>query len=139
MSLEFHLRLAGGLLILLALAHLFMPRHFQWHQELAGVSLLTRQVFWVHTFFVCLVLVMMGALSLCATADLLKPSPLACYVLGGFAFFWFLRLVMQWCVYDRRLWQGQRFNTCMHALFTCLWTYLVAIYGTAFWRQCCLD
>ncbi len=130
-----HLRLAGALLILVAVLHLFLPRRFHWKEELARLSTFNRQVFLVHTFFICLVLVMMGSLSAFAPETLLQPSRLSRLVLGGFAVFWFIRLVVQWFVFDPSLWRGNRFNTAMHGLFTLLWAYLTAVYAGVCWLQ----
>jgi hypothetical protein len=127
----FHLRVVGALMMLLAASHLGMPRHFRWHEELAGVSLLTRQVFWVHTWFVCIVLLMMGGLSLFATESLLEHTRLGRLVLGGFAVFWLARLFCQWFVFDPSLWRGHRMNTAVHAVFTVLWSYFAAVNAVA--------
>jgi hypothetical protein len=133
MDLEFHLRLAGILQVALAGLHVFFPKRFEWKSELSRLSLLNRQVFISHTFFVCLTLVLMGALSLFATEELLERGRLARMVLGGFGIFWGIRLLFQWFHYDWRLWLGNRFNTLMHFLFTGLWTYLSAVYLATFY------
>jgi hypothetical protein len=130
-----HLRVAGVLLLLLAALHPFMPARFRWKEELARLSLLNRQIFLVHVFFIGLVLVMMGALCAFAPELLVARGPLARLVLGAFAFFWLARLATQWLVYDRSLWRGQPFNTFVHGAFTLLWLYLVAVYGSLFWLQ----
>jgi hypothetical protein len=52
-------------------------------------------------------------------------------VLGGFALFWFVRLVCQWFVFDRSLWRGHRFHTVVHVVFTVLWTYFTAVNAAA--------
>lgn len=134
MSLEFCLRLAGVLQIALAAMHLLLPGRFNWKEELSRLSLLNRQIFVVHTVFICLVLVLMGVLSLFAAPLLLEPAPLARMVLGGMVVFWALRLAFQWCVFDWRLWRGNAFNTGIHILFTMLWTYFVAVYLAALLR-----
>jgi cation transport ATPase len=133
MSVELHLKFAGAVLLLLALLHLAFPRRFNWREELARLSLLNRQIFQVHTFFICLVLTLMGALSAFGSALLLEPTPLARLVLLGFAIFFGARLVCQWFVYDSALWRGQRFNTFMHVAFSALWTYLTSVYAFACW------
>ncbi len=131
MNPEWHLRIAGALQIVLALAHLLFPRRFKWSEELSRLSLLNRQIFYVHTLFVCFVLLMIGALSLLAPAALLEPSELSRLVLLGFALFWALRLYCQWFVYDRALWRGRPFETVVHAICTLLWLYLTAVYTMA--------
>jgi hypothetical protein len=133
-SLALHLRIAGVGLIVLAFAHLAFPKQFHWKEELARLSLLNRQVFQVHTFFIGLVLVLFGALSSLYADALLTPSPLSKAVLAGFTLFWALRLFVQLFVYDRALWRGNRLYTGFHVLFTAYWTYLVAVYGTALSR-----
>jgi hypothetical protein len=134
MTLAFHLRLAGVLMLFLSASHWIMPRYFGWREELEHVSLLTRQVFWVHTGFICIVLAMMGTLSVFATESLLERSTLSRLVLGGFAVFWLIRLFCQWFVYDTALWRGHRFNTAVHSVFTVLWTYFAAVNGVACFR-----
>lgn len=131
MNPEWHLRIAGALQLALALAHLFFPRRFDWGRELARLSLLNRQMFHVHTLFVCVVLAMFGALSLLAPEALLEPTALSRLVLVGIAAFWALRLYCQWFVYDPVLWRGHRFETIVHIACTLLWLYLTAVYVAA--------
>jgi hypothetical protein len=128
MNLEWNLRIAGALQIVLALLHLTFPARFRWKEELARLSTLNREIFFVHTLFVCVVVAMVGGLSLLAPSDLMQPSGLARLVLIGIAGFWGLRLYCQWFVYTRALWQGDRFNTIVHVLCTMLWVYLIAVY-----------
>jgi len=132
---ELHLRLAGLVQIALAVLHLALPGRLQWKDELARLSLVNRQIFIVHTIFICLVLVLAGALSVCAPHALLEPTPLSRLVLGGFASFWSLRLVFQWLVYDTRLWRGHRFNTALHVALTLVWLYLVSVYAGILFLQ----
>ena len=129
MTPEGQLRLAGALQLALAALHLVFPRRFQWREELFRLSLLNRQMFLVHTLFICVVLVLLGSLSLFAPEALLEPTPLSRFVLGGIAAFWGLRLLVQWFVYDARLWRGDAFNTFVHVAFSVLWAYLAAVYG----------
>lgn len=129
MNAEFYLGVAGALQIAIAAMHLYIPKRFQWKEELSRLSLLNRQIFVVHTIFICYVLLLMGSLSLFAPGVLLEPTPLSRLVLAGFASFWGLRLAFQLFVYDARLWRGNRFNTLAHAAFTLIWLYLAATYA----------
>jgi hypothetical protein len=122
-------------LLILALAHAYFPRRFDWREELRHVSPLNRQIFQVHCFFIGLLLFMFGLLALCFTDALLERSGLARIVLSGLVIFWLARLVIQLGVYDSRLWRGDRFNTGVHWLFTCLWAYYITIFGWALWSQ----
>ncbi len=130
-----HLKIVGLSLLALAALHLYFPRRFNWNAELAKLSLLNRQIFLVHCFFLCLTLVLMGLLALWFTDALLAPTPLGRLVAAGLTIFWLARLVAQWFVYDRALWRGDRFNTGAHLFFTLLWSYYVAVFGWVWMLQ----
>lgn len=131
MNLHLHLQIVGVLLVLLGLSHAFFNRYFGWHAELAGVSLLTRRVFFVHTFFIGLGVVLAGVGSFLCADSLLRPSPLSRAILAGMAAFWLCRLLAQFCAYDSAIWRGNRFRTWMHVAFSLLWCYVSATYGLA--------
>lgn len=105
--------------------------NFGWKQELGSLSLLTRQMFIVHTFFIALVVALIGGLSLFCADSLLTPGPLSRAVLLGIFVFWLFRLAFQWFVYDPAIWRGRRFYTFMHCLFSAFWIYAVLAYGLA--------
>ena len=131
---ELNLRVVGVLLLgLVAMNVLAVPRRLGWKRELAALSLVNRQIFQVHAAFICIVLVMFAGLTLLLPRELLAPTPLARAVLGGLAAFWFARLLVQWFVYDHRLWRGKRFETAMHVLFTGVWVYFTATFAAALW------
>jgi len=131
--LEVHLRAAGFGLLLLALLHAFFPKRFAWRTDLAGVSLLNRQIFYVHTLFIAVTVAFFGALSILVAGAIGSGGPLVAALLGGFSVFWALRLAVQLFVFDRRLWRGHRFETAIHVIFTASWTYLMVLYAWAWW------
>lgn len=135
LPLELHLKLAGMLLILLGLSHVFFAQRFQWKEELERLSLLNRQIFYVHAFFIALIVVLFGALALFYTETLIEKTALARVVLGGILIFWTCRLWIQFFGYDASLWKGDRFNTVVHVLFSLLWTYFIGVFGWVLWRQ----
>jgi len=135
MTVEHHLRIAGALLLGLAALHVPIAWRLRWREELTKVSYLTRQIFWVHTGFIVLLLIMMGLLGLAFAPMLTAPSGLARIVLSGLAAFWAVRLYTQWFVYDRAHWRGDRFNTCVHFAMTGLWAYLAGVFAWAAWNQ----
>jgi hypothetical protein len=132
-ALLIHLRTSGVLLALLAVMNLFVPRRFRWREELQQVSLLNRQIFQVHGFFIVLILALTAALLLTSSPALLEPSRLSRAVLIGLSIFWALRMVMQWCFYSPETWRGNTFNTAMHYLFSTMWVYLTVTFSTALW------
>jgi cation transport ATPase len=135
MTLHSHLQIVGVSQIALALAHTTFTRRFNWKEETARLSPLNRQIFYVHTVFLCVVLTLFGLLSLFCANELLAPSRLAAFVLAGLTFFWTLRWLFQFFVYDSRLWKGNRFNMNVHIIFSAVWTYFGCVYGAALWNQ----
>jgi hypothetical protein len=138
MTLTLHLQIVGALLVLLGLSHWFFNRYFGWGRELVAISLLTRQVFFVHTFFIGLGVAMAGAGSLFYANALLRPSALSRAILAGMTAFWLCRFLVQFFVYDAAIWRGNRFWTFMHFVFLGLWIYVTATYASALvsvWRK----
>jgi hypothetical protein len=131
MTINLHLKIVGALLLTLGLAHSMFGRYFNWQKELAQLSLLTRQMFLVHCFFIGLLVAMAGVCSLFYTGALLESGPLSRVVLTGLVVFWLLRLVFQLFVYDPAIWRGRRFYTIMHVVFSIFWTYAVLTYTVA--------
>lgn len=135
MNLELHVKVLGALLVLLAVAHIPFAKRFGWDEETRRMSLLNRQIFYVHCFFIALVLALMGVLNVAFTNVLLQRGDLNKIVLSALVIFWAARLLIQFFVYDKALWKGNRFNTTIHVLFSVFWTYCVGVYGVALWRQ----
>ena len=134
MTLVTNLRVVGCLLLLLGASHAFFNRYFGWERELQSVSLLTRQIFYVHTFFIGLVVVLAGAGSLLFADALVRPGTSSRAILAGLVAFWLCRLLAQFVAYDSDLWCGNRFRTIMHAAFSVFWSYVTATYGIALVR-----
>jgi hypothetical protein len=130
-TLATHLHVVGALLLLLGASHIFFNRHFGWEQELQTVSLLTRRIFFVHTFFIGLGVALAGAGSLFYADALLRHDTLSRAVLAAMAAFWLCRLLAQFLAYDSAIWRGNRFRTWMHIAFAMLWCYFSTTYGLA--------
>jgi hypothetical protein len=121
------LSIIGWLLVVLSLAHAVFPRYFNWRTEFQTVSLINRQMMYIHTFFVALVVFLMGVLCLTCQTELLLPG-LGQKLALAFAVFWTTRLVIQFWGYSAELWRGKRFETTVHILFTAFWTYLSGVF-----------
>jgi len=134
--LELLLRLAGVGQLALAASHALFPRPLAWNEELARLSPANRQIFWVHTYFIVLVVALFGALALFYAADLMAPhSGLARAVVGGHVVFWGFRLYAQLFIYSPDLWRGDTLRTQVHILFTAIWLSLTVVYAAVLIRQ----
>ena len=132
---ELHLHIVGWMLILLAIIHLAFPKYFHWKKELAQLSLINRQMVYVHTFFLALILVLAGILCVSSSKDLVE-TPLGNRIAFGLGIFWLIRLFTQFFIYDTKLWRGKKFETIVHVLFSIAWIYFSAVFFiTAFARS----
>lgn len=130
---ELHLKIIGILLIVLAIIHVIFPRYFNWKEELARLSLINRQVMQVHTFFISLLLLLMGILCFTESSALTKTA-LGQKIAFGLFIFWSARLLVQFFGYSSELWKGKRFETTVHILFSFMWSYFSLIFLCIGWR-----
>jgi hypothetical protein len=121
------LKAIGFLLVVLALLHVAFARYFNWREEFAPVSLINRQMMYVHTFFVAFTVLLMGVLCLTSAAELVG-TPLGRRLALGCGIFWLARLLIQFFGYSAQLWRGKRFETFIHVLFSAFWTYLSTVF-----------
>jgi hypothetical protein len=124
---EIHLKIVGSVLIALSLMHIIIPRYFKWERELASLSLITKQILYVHTFFIAFIVLLMGLLCLCYSRELVY-NPFGRVISLGLFGFWLTRLIFQFFVYSPALWRGKRFETAMHVMFSLIWTYFTVVF-----------
>lgn len=124
---ELLLKLTGFVLIALGLFHVFFPKYFKWKEEFSRVSMINRQIMYVHSFFIAFVVVLIGLLCVTSATDLLK-TPLGKKISLGISIFWITRLFIQFFGYSTSLWKGKTFETGIHILFSILWTGLSAVF-----------
>lgn len=122
-----HFKISGVLLIILALAHVIFTKYFNWKDDLKSLSLVNRQVMIIHTFFIALIVFLMGLLCLTSTIDLIETT-LGKTLSLGLGVFWSIRLFIQFFGYSKALWKGKRFETIIHILFSGLWGYLSILF-----------
>jgi hypothetical protein len=85
---------AGQLCVLIASA--LVPFQLKWKTELAVLSRLHRQMYWVYGGYVVLAIAAFGLISLFNAGELAGGSRLARWVCGYNAVFWGVRLALQW-------------------------------------------
>ncbi len=83
----------------------------------------------VHTFFIALVILLIGLLCFSFAEDMTQTK-LGKALSLGLGFFWAVRLIFQLFVYSRDLWKGKTFETTIHIAFTILWVYLTSVFLT---------
>ena len=129
-----HIKIVGSLLLLLALMHVVIPRYFNWTQSLSGLSLINKQIMYVHTFFIAFMVLLMGLLCIYSGNELVN-SQLGQHISLGLFIFWFTRLLFQFFIYSPKVWRGKRFETFVHIVFALLWSYFSSVFFIVYWQQ----
>jgi hypothetical protein len=124
---ELHLQIIGILLIILAVAHSRFPKYFNWKQELHSLSLVNRQMMYVHSLFIAILLFLVGLLCLTSSRELLGTT-LGRRISFGVGLFWLARLYVQFFGYSSKIWVGKSFETVVHVVFSLFWAYLSAVF-----------
>jgi len=130
-SLPMLIRLAGAGQLGVLIASAMVPIRLRWKTELAGLSRLHRQMYWVYGAYVVLAIVSFGLISLFNARELAAGSGLARGVCGYIAVFWGCRVVLQG-VFDVKehltawwLRLGYHCLTVLFVLFTLIYGYAV--------------
>jgi hypothetical protein len=124
---KLHLQIIGFCLIALGVVHAIFPKKFNWKQELGSLSIINREMMYVHTFFIAFTLVLIGLLCLTSASELTSTT-LGKRISLGLGVFWTLRLFVQFFVYSSTTWRGKRFETIVHVLFAFFWAYLSVVF-----------
>ena len=103
-----HLKIIGTILVLLAFIHIGFPKYFKWKKELKSLSLINKQMMIVHTFFIALVVLLIGILCLTSSKELIETH-FGRKITLGIGIFWITRLFFQLFIYSSKLWKGKLF------------------------------
>lgn len=130
---EKHIFFSGIMLVTLSLVHIIFPFYFKWKIELNMLSLINRQMMTIHTFFIALVVFLMGLLCITSSTELVETA-LGKKISLGLGVFWTIRLYVQFFGYSTNLWKGKQFETIIHILFCILWCYLSFVFVAAYFQ-----
>ncbi|CAL1517036.1 hypothetical protein MMC2321_00767 [Chitinophaga sp. MM2321] len=128
---ELHFKIIGVLLIILSFVHAIFPKYFKWSEELDSLSLINRQLMYIHTFFIAFVVFLIGILCLTSSSELIATG-LGKKIALGLGVFWLIRLFVQFFGYSSKLWKGKVLETSVHILSSLLWVYLSVIFFAAY-------
>lgn len=124
---ELNLKIIGSCLILLSLVHAIFPKQFNWKKELHSLSIVNREIMYVHTFFIAVTLFLIGLLCLTSSSELINTT-FGKRISLGLGIFFFLRLFVQFFGYSSKTWKGKTFETTVHILFSIFWTYVTVLF-----------
>ena len=124
--------LVGGLLhFVILIASALTPRVLDWRTNLAALHPFLRRLFWVYGYFIVLVIISFGALTLLNVDALASGAALPRSVCAMIALFWLARLGVQFFVFDARPFLTTPFLRLGYHGLTLLFIALVFIYGSA--------
>ncbi len=127
-----NLIVVGGVLhfgILLASAA--VPKVLDWRASLREVDSLTREIVWVHGVFIVLVIVAFGLVSIWFSSELADGTVLARAICGFIAVFWGMRLMVQFFVFDAKLYLKTALLRVGYHGLTIVFLFHVVVYGAA--------
>src|SRR5690348_321646 len=124
---ELQLKIIGFCLFILGLVHAVFPKQFNWKQELSSLTAINREMMYIHTFFIAVMLLLVGVLCLTSSAELIE-TPLGKRISLGLGVFWIARLYIQFFGYSYATWKGKTFETIAHIFFAIFWAYLSVVF-----------
>jgi hypothetical protein len=130
------LRIVALAQILLAGLSLTLPRILDWKPDIARMSLLVREVFEIHSWFIALTLVIWGVLTWQFAPEMAAhTSPLTSWLCAAIGFFLALRTVLQWSHYSASHWRGNTPRTVIHWTLTFGYGAWAVVYFLAAFRK----
>ena len=121
----------GQLGVLIASA--LVPIRLNWREELASLSRLHRQMYWVYGGYVVLSIIAFGLISLLNARELAAGSGLARGFCLYVAVFWGIRVGLQ-AVFDVKEHLTAWWLTLGYHALTALFVFFTALYGYAAWH-----
>jgi hypothetical protein len=122
------IQVSGAVQLAIGLANLPLASRLQYRKNLAGASAIVREVFYVHTAYIVLVVLGFAALSLLFPAELAGGQPLGRFLSAFLAIFWLLRVPIQLFYYPAEI---RRQNRLADVIFTVAFVFLAIIFGLA--------
>lgn len=134
--LETGLYLAAAGQLILAVLNLFLVRIMGWESDLERMSLLVRQVFRIHGWFISITLLIFSVLTFRFVSGMTDGSDavyrwLAC----GIGIFWAIRAALQVTYYSSSHWRGIPSRTAVHIFLLVVYSGWAGVYLAAgFWK-----
>jgi hypothetical protein len=118
--------IAGAIHAGIVLANIPLPHRLRVRENLKNVPVFLRQIFYVHWFYIVLVVGLFSALCFAFARELAGASPLGRFLSAFMAGFWLLRIFLQCFYYDREV---RRANRVLDSLYLVSLIPLVGILG----------
>ena len=130
-TLELLILVAGATHLGLLSAALMMPFVTDWRSQLAKLSKLLRQLFWVYGIFIFFTIAAFGVISLIFAETLAEGGSLARALCTVMATFWLLRLGVQFFVFDPQPYLTNGFRRIGYHALSVVFSYHVLVFALA--------
>jgi len=122
-------QIAAAVQLAIAIMNVFIVRILNWKTELSRVTLLLREVFQVHAWFISITLGIFGMLSWRFAAEFAGHQSALCKWLAcGIGLFWGIRTMLQVTYYSSSHWRGKPGRTVIHIALLLVYGGLSTIY-----------
>jgi len=119
---------AGLLHLAIASSNFVAAKKLEYRRNLAGVTPIVREIFWVQNLYIELVLAAFALIIFLFPRELTAGVGLGQFLSGFLAVFWGLRLVIQFAFYDAEI---RRQHPGIDRLFLAAQIYLTAVFFVA--------
>ena len=135
MALETLVKLAGMGQFCLVAGSVFIPKCLNWKDAIGNANKLTRQLFLTYACYILGMHLFFGLISAFAANELLNGGFLGTALCALMTAWWGLRIVLQFCCFDRTCIPKTKFNCLAEGFLVLLFISLTSIYGMALWRN----
>lgn len=130
--LETGLILAAVGQLCIAMLNFALIRIMRWKDDLARVSLLVREVFQIHVWFISITLLIFSAFTFRFAGEMAAGSaPVYRWVACSIASFWAIRAILQITYYSSSHWRGIASRTAVHVILLIVYSGFAAVYFAA--------
>lgn len=134
--LETGLVLAAAGQCCIAILNFSLIRIMGWKEDLARVSLLVREVFQIHAWFISITLLIFAALTFRFGGEIAAGcEPVYRWMARSIGAFWAVRAVLQVTFYSRSHWRGIASRTAVHIILLAVYSGFAALYLFAGMRR----
>ncbi len=121
--------------LIMAGINMSLDKMLGWRKELSGLPRLLQEVFTVHKWFISIILIIFGVMTIRFAGDIANAEyEMARWFAASIGFFWAIRTLIQWFYYGWDNWRGKAKETAIHWILTVSYGGAAVAYLTAAFR-----
>ena len=120
--------IAGGIHTAIVVTNFFLPHKLQVQRNLGDAPRFLKQIFYVHWFYIVVIVALFAVLCFRFAPELAGGSQLGRFLSAFIAGFWFCRALLQWFYYDPQL---LRESAWLRVAYSVALIALTSIFGVA--------